>query len=456
MKKHHYFTILMLGALSIFLLVACGGEKIEEKKGVDVPMPWEDPWFLPVASTPQIETTELGIDIRWPGYEWSIDDSERSRNVMIYDFSKMKAFEIDVEGGDIQPVSLEEINHYYQNLDQVILEMLFCAKGILVISQDSEGHYDINHHWGEAYDSVNLLIEKADHFPDLKMNKKRNRIIVPTNTKGQYISYHVINQKKTEIDIELETEEIRIQVSPEGGYIAVEILDASKEEIDLRLYGADSGRKIVSGIPGIHAAWGLDDSVLLFRHAKTQQVGIYFRERRQISLLGQLSEGEKVIEGPYVSADGYHALYINKNQEDGFSLSILHLYHQIEKTVGLSHWDHRVSLADDVYYHGDTYLLIRGSVDRRKELLIQDNKTGAVMYHDLSEETPFFFLKDKEIYYLADVNENKQLLRTDFNKTENVIIFSDKITETATLKNKEGVILYRQGFNEEKAAWLIR
>lgn len=446
----------MLGALSIFLLAACGGEKIEEKKGIDVEMPWEKPWFLPVFTVPQIETTDLGMDIHWIGYEWHIDDSEQSRNLMISDFSKMKAFEFDAEGEGVSPVSLEWINNYYQKLDQVILEMFFCAKGILVISQDGEGQYNINHHWGDAYDSVNLLLEKADHFPDLKINKKRNRIIVPINTKGRYISYHVMNQKKTEIDLELGTEKIQIQVSPEGGYISVEILDSSKEELGLRIYGADSGRKIVNGIPGSHAAWGLDDSVLLFRHAKTQQVGIYFRERRQISLLGQLSEGEKVIDGPYISADGYHALYTNKSQDNEISLNILHLHQQIEKSVRLSRWDHRIRIKDDVYYHGDTYLLIRGSVDDKKELLIQENRSGAVMYHDLSEENPFFFLKDKKIYYFAETNGKKQLIRTDFNTTEKVMLFSDKITEVGALINKEGAILYRQKLNEEKAAWLIR
>ncbi len=461
MRQRVYFTIVLSVTLLIFLLAGCNDETVIEEQEVDISMPWDDPWFLPLESSPSLKALETGWEIKWTNQQWEIYEGFVPTKPLIINDQMTKGYEIDSAEEQLKPLPIQAIARYYEEVKHQIIQFEIGSDGFFVVSMDEERKYHFIHHWGESFYSTVKLLENQMTAPDYKLNAKRNRVLYFDVDEASLISYHAINRQKnkmsiTDQDVRKEGLTKRIHVSPEGGYLLLDIERTDTRSAGFQLYGADSGRELVHHIPGTHASWGKDDQIILFRFEETLQIGIYFRERRQMNLLGQTNPNSKVLEGPLMAADGHHALYISNDENNAATLHILHLHQQVERTHNLQSWDPSNSLREDVYFHGDHYLILRTKKQGKYELFIQDNLTGSVALVNISQRIPLFFLVDHQLYYFVDESDKIGMVRMDLDTTQKVTSLEGSYDQISKVNMEEGILLYFETVEKEKSAWLIQ
>lgn len=461
MKQQQYFIIVFGLTLLIFVLAGCGKESVKEEQRMDMTMPWEDPWFLPQEAEPSLKSLDIGYEVKWPRQQWAIYQGFISTKPLMINDELTKAYEIDVAEEGLKPVSIQSVGGYYVEQKHGILQIETGDQGVFVVSKDQKGRYHLIHHWGDSLGSREKLMENQMVLPEIVFNSRRDKVLYFDDTEDSLYSYHVIKKQSKKIAIKdktLKPEEWseQIRISPQGGYLLVDAEKTDSFSAGFSLYGTDSGRELISHIPGTYSVWGKDDQIIVFRFEETLQMGIYFRERRQMTLLGQANPDFEILEGPLVAKDGHHALYVSKDQNQDIRLHILHLQEEMERTHILPAWDGTSCLKEDVYFYGEGYLIFRIQQEGKSELFIQDNRTGNVSVTNVSDELPMFFLVGHQIYYFVDQEDKINMMRTDLNTTQKIISHVDVYDRVSKVNMETGVIVYLETTEKEKSAWLIQ
>ncbi|RQD68418.1 MAG: hypothetical protein D5S00_08905 [Tindallia sp. MSAO_Bac2] len=457
MKQRNYFIITIWITVLIFFITACGGEEIKEKATIEVTMPWEDPWFLPEEIAPFVKPLEFGWEIRWPNHQWEIEAVSELHDLLIIDKNEMKAYGFDMNDGDLTQISLDHIQQFHNEQKHEIVKLIAASEGILILSQNINKEYYLTHHSGKSFESREIVVDSKKEIPELLMNEQRNRFVIIYHSE-ELISYNVNRRKKTQMEIkDADNLAEKVHISPDGGYILVEAQDYESGSAIFSIHGADSGRELVSNIPGSNPSWGMDDRIILFRLSETQQIGVFFREKRQINLIGKPHDEKEILEGPYIAADGNHALYISKKDGENTELHILHLNQQVERTLKLQQWGRKNRLNSDIYFHGEKFLLIRSDRDDHVELFVQDAVSGSTARKTLAEENPIFFILDDQIYYLSDQEGSIKMMRTNLITTQKITGLPSEKFKISHFAKGDGILLHHSSSGEKsRIVWLIR
>lgn len=322
-------TIAALLMIGIIVLPGCGNNTPEEGAPSISPEISLEPVLLPTIKQPEITREKEGVRFRWPEHEWVLMEDEKGLYALAQDVTYRLDLQPNRQGLNATALPWREEEHSLEA--QTINELVPLKEGLLLITENDEGHYGLAHLHEIMEGHLEWLVAGSEELPHYIISPDKSKVVYMNIDKGLLHAYHSVTGRDKPLQ-GLNSDQFcgnwvrQIRLSPLGGYLHYEAMDCNTGyPIHFTIVGADSGRIIREKIPGAFPRWDYEDQRVLFQVITSdrlsttpnyQQLGMYSLQTRDIDFFNRTAEGFTLLKHPFFSQDNAFFIYAVYNHKE--------------------------------------------------------------------------------------------------------------------------------------------